>query len=395
MPYRFFRAESVISVQTPAEAPGDVPRTLRQYMPDWLVGVGEYFSFKMLGVEVWRYGAALLILVAAFFLKRVIAGIVGGWLKKYVSNTRFRLDDVIVEAATKPVSWAVVLYGIYFALQTLRVHETFKTHFASGTKVALTFLVLLFILKLIDGLVEYLRPTIERTHTRLDDAVLPAMKTAAKIFVLVIGILAILANLEYNITSILTGLGIGGLAIALAAQETLSNWFGAFMIFSDRPFAAGDRVLVGDVDGFVEQVGLRSTRIRTLEGTQVTIPNSTVAKTEINNISRMPARKSNGTIGLTYDTTAEKMEEALGIIRSILAGDKNVRDDFLAHFEDFADYSLNIRVIYWALTVDYAEFLAIKEAVNLNIMKRFAKAGIEIAFPTQTLYVKGGLASPS
>ncbi len=147
-------------------------------------------------------------------------------------------------------------------------------------------------------------------------------------------------NFGYPVTSILAGLGVGGLAVALAAQGTLSNWFGAFMIFSDRPFAAGDRIVIDSWDGFVEQVGLRSTRIRTLDGTLVTIPNSIVANAHINNISRMPARKSNFTIGVTYNTPPEKVEEALSIMKEMLGANERVREDFVVKFEAFADFSL-------------------------------------------------------
>ncbi len=357
-------------------------------MPGWLGKIGDFFSKDLFSVSIWNYAISFVILVVAVFAKSVTTRIVGKYLRKLVARTRFRLDDVLIEATVRPASWGVLLFGVYIALLPLGLTDKYGKFFGKAFETAVAVLVLVFLVRLVDGLAEYLKPKVAKTRTSLDDAILPAMRTAAKIFVLIVGILGILANLDYPIGSILAGLGVGGLAVALAAQQTLSNWFGAFMIFSDRPFTAGDRVVVGDVDGFIEQVGLRSTRIRTLEGTQVSIPNSTIANTEINNISRMPARKSNGTIGLTYETTADKMEEALGIIRDILRTNNSVREDFIVHFEDFADYSLNIRVIYWVLTVNYAEFLSIKEKVNLEIMRRFADAGIEMAFPTQTLYVK-------
>ena len=143
----------------------------------------------------------------------------------------------------------------------------------------------------------------------------------------------ILSNFGYPVASILAGLGIGGLAVALAAQGTLANWFGAVMIFADRPFAAGDVVTIGDFTGSVKQVGLRSTRLRTMDGTLVTIPNSTVANAHINNISKMPCRKSNFTLGLTYDASAEKVEEALSILKDILEQHPGIRKDYVVRLK--------------------------------------------------------------
>ncbi|MCD6405975.1 MAG: mechanosensitive ion channel, partial [Planctomycetes bacterium] len=238
-------------------------------MPGWLGKIGDFFSKDLFSISVWNYAISFVILVVAVFAKTVTARIVGVYLKKLVARTRFRLDDVLIEAMVRPVSWGVLLFGVYVALLPLGLTDKYEKFFGKAFETAVAVLVLVFLLRLVDGLAEYLKPKVAKTRTSLDDAILPAMRTAAKIFVLIVGVLGILSNLDYPIASILAGLGVGGLAVALAAQETLSNWFGAFMIFSDRPFTAGDRVVVGQIDGFIEQVGLRSTRIRTLEGTQV------------------------------------------------------------------------------------------------------------------------------
>jgi len=329
-------------------------------MPEFFVtALKNFFGYELVGVPVWRYAAAFLALAASFYIKRVLVTVVGVHLKALVTRTRFRLDDVVLQALARPLSWAAVVLGIYVALEFLRLSR-FEGLISAGLKV---------------------------TGTKLDDAIMPAIQTAAKVFIIIVAVLWVVDNLGYNVKTILAGLGIGGLALALAGQQTLSNWFGAITIFADRPFAAGDRVQMAGFDGMIEQVGLRSTRLRTLEGTLVTIPNSTVANSEINNISRWPGRRVFTTIGVTYSAGPGGMEKALEIVRGVLAENAGVREDFIVNFEEFGASSLDIRVLYWTKTVDYAEFLSIREAVNLEIMRRFAAEGIEIAFPTQTVHL--------
>lgn len=335
-------------------------------------------------VAALRYGGGFLILAATFYVSKLVSLLSGKYLKRLVQRTRFHLDDVIVDAAHTPLSLAAVAGGIFVSVRTMGF--ALDWHRYSG--VAAGILALVFLIRFIDGLADYLKPFAEKTDTALDDAVLPAMRTAAKVFVAIVIALWMLSALEYDITSILAGLGIGGLAVALAAQTTLSNWFGAFMIFLDRPFSSGQIVSIGDVTGTVEQVGLRSTRLRTFDGTLVTIPNSTVAGAKIDNISRMPGRRYAGTIGITYNTSVEKVREGLEIIRSILDSNPHVQKGFVARFDDFGPHSLNFRVVYVTDKPDFKEYLEIKEGINLEILAAFNRAGIEFAFPTQTVYVK-------
>lgn len=356
-------------------------------MPDWIVtGLKDFFAIKVVGAPLWRCIASFAVLAASFYLRRILVTVVGVYLKRLVQRTRIRLDDVVLDALAKPLSWSAVIFGVYVALEVLRL-ERYQAFVSVAFKASVTALVMVFVLRLIDGLGNYFKPQVEGTGTKLDDAIMPAMQTAAKVFVVIVGILWLIDNLGYNVRALLAGLGIGGLALALAGQKTMSNWFGAITIFASRPFAAGDRVQVAGFDGMIEQVGLYATRLRTLEGTLVTIPNATVADAEINNISSMPGRRVFTTIGVTYDAGPEKMEEATGIIRAVLAQNERVREDFIVHFEEFGAHSLDIRVLYWAKTVDYAEWLSIREEVNLEIMRGFAQAGIEIAFPTQTVHL--------
>ena len=193
------------------------------------------------------------------------------------------------------------------------------------------------------------------------------------------------------ITSILAGLGVGGLAVALAAQDTIKNFFGSLVIFADHPFQLGDRIVANGEDGTVEEVGMRSTRIRTLDGHLVTVPNGELANQMIRNITKRPYIKRVANIGVTYDTPPEKVELAIKIIQEFLdTHNEKMHPDFpnRVFFNNFNDCSLNIMVIYWFAPPMYWDFLEFDQQFNMHVLRRFNEEGIEFAFPTQTIYLQ-------
>ena len=194
-------------------------------------------------------------------------------------------------------------------------------------------------------------------------------------------------NLGFNITAALAGLSVGGLALGLAAQDTVANLFGAVAVFIDKPFRIGDRISLENIDGVVETIGLRSTRVRNLDGHLITVPNKTMGNATITNITRRPNIKTVMNIGIPYDTPTDQVQSALQILEEIYRGHP-MTADVLISFNKFADSSLNILVIHWWNSTDYKAFLAGMQEMNLSIKKRFDKHGINFAFPTQTLYLK-------
>ena len=230
-----------------------------------------------------------------------------------------------------------------------------------------------------------------KTQTTLDDMMVPLVRKTFRTLTVLLGLVQIAQQLsDKPITSILAGLGVGGLAVALAAQDTIKNFFGSLVIFADHPFQLGDRIVVDGEDGTVEEVGMRSTRIRTLSGHLVTVPNGELANKMIRNISMRPYIKRVANIAVTYDTPPEKVERAVEIIQGILdAHNEKMHPDFPSrvYFNDFKDCSLNILVIYWFAPPEYWNFLEFDQMFNLEILKRFNEEEIEFAFPTQTLYL--------
>jgi MscS family membrane protein len=237
----------------------------------------------------------------------------------------------------------------------------------------------------------WMRRLTSKTETTLDDMMVPLVRKTLRTVIVVLGLVQIAQQLsDKPITSILAGLGVGGLAVALAAQDTIKNFFGSLVIFADHPFQLGDRIVVDGEDGTVEEVGMRSTRIRTLDGHLVTVPNGELANKMIRNIAKRPYIKRVANITVTYDTPPEKVELAVRIIQEFLdTHNEKMHPDFpnRVYFNDFNASSLNILVIYWFAPPLYWDFLEFDQKFNMHVLSRFNEEGIEFAFPTQTLYV--------
>jgi len=227
----------------------------------------------------------------------------------------------------------------------------------------------------------------DKSSKYLDNTLIPIIRRAILGVIWAIGIMMALKNVGVDVGALIAGLGIGGLAFALAAQDTIKNIFGGITIFTDRPFRIGDRIIVDGFDGFIEDIGIRSTRLRTLEKRLVTIPNYKIVEASIENISNEPMRRVILDLGLTYNTSPEKMEKALEILKGMPSRVKNVDSkEVIAYFSGYGAFSLNIRFIYWIK--DVAKFPETNSNVNLDILHSFNDAGLEFAFPTQTVYIE-------
>ena len=332
------------------------------------------------GGTVLQYGIAFLILLLTGVVSKVVNFLLKGRVTQWAQRTQSTLDDLIIASFRRPLSFLIYTLGIYLTLKILPLTQQAEGIFDQFVKVMVAINVTYFFMKGMDLLTAFLKPLTERTESKLDDQLLPILSRTVKIFIGIIG---------YTVASLIAGLGIGGLAIALAAQETLSNFFGSITLFADRPFRVGDLVEVENHKGFVENVGFRSTRLRTLEGTQVTLPNSKVANSTIHNIFKRPTIRKYCVIGITYDSGYEKMKKALQILQEILEERKDLEEARMVRFRAFGAHSLDIHLLYRVSGTDWAAYLKAEEEINLEILRRFDEEGIEIAFPTQTLYVKG------
>ncbi|MCD6128424.1 mechanosensitive ion channel [Candidatus Bipolaricaulota bacterium] len=350
------------------------------------------WHYKFLGNELWQYGVFFLALLGAALIHLALRRL---W-EALLARRKLRDEHVretLRALGRRPLGAIIFVLALWGGLKVFVIPEGVEA-IIRGIFVGIsTFLVIYVLSKVVDVLFALWAERAKRTESRLDDQVIPILRKITKIFLWSVGVLLVLQNLGYNVSSLLAGLGIGGLAVALAAQETLSNFIGALALLVDRPCQVGDRVDVEDISGTVEAIGLRSTRIRTLDGTVVSIPNRLMANAKINNIAKRPTIKNMYTVGITYDTPYEKVQEALRILREILAEHPST-ENYWVYFKEFGPYSLNILVIHWCKYTAYQKFLEATEEINLEIKRRFEEAGIEFAFPTQTVQLEG-LPAPS
>ena len=342
----------------------------------------------IMGNELWQYLFFLIVLFLSLAVAKLSEHFVTDKLKKLTEKTKTHLDDVILSAICGPLRAIIVVTGIRLGVSVFHLSEKASAGLDTAFQALIALIIAYTMVRTVDVFTSYIEPKVKQTESKLDDQLLPVLGKTVKIFIMVVAVIVIVQNMGYNVGGLLAGLGIGGLAIAFAAQQTLSNVFGAIALFTDRPFQVGDRVVVEGYDGAVESVGIRSTRIRTLDGTLVTIPNSKMGDATINNIAKRPTIKNLYTLGVTYDTGYDKMKKALEIIRDIYKIHPST-DNYWVYFKEFGAHSLNILVIHWCKYLAYEEFLKATEEINLEIMQRFEASGIEIAFPTQTVYLKG------
>lgn len=339
---------------------------------------------------IWQYLLFFGIVLGGVLVGKVITWTTKTILRAIADKTETRLDDIILTLLEGPVLFTVFLVGVYFGQNVLTMSEGFAA--GLGKTISILFIINFawYIIKLTNGLIaNYLQPLTEKSDTDLDDHLLPIAKKLISVTVWVIVGIIIIDKLGYNAGSLLAGLGIGGLAFALAAKDLLSNLFGGVAILIDKPFKIGDRIKVGDVDGYVREIGLRSTRIETFGGTMITLPNSVIVDSVTENVSAETERRVVMTLGVEYGTSDAKMKKAKQIIEGHIKKIAGLNHkDFKVSFEEFADSSLNFRVQYWITKKGKDDLFGTKDALLSAIKKDFEKAKIEMAFPTQTIHVK-------
>lgn len=340
----------------------------------------------------WDYVLMLLTVLAGFGGGRLLKVFCELSVKKIpVERDGFRraVLEIIARTATFPLG----VIGICLASGMLALSENLEGVRQDLSAVLMTVAVTYTVYQAVALADYWLQRLTSKTQTTLDDMIAPVVRKSLRTIVVLLGLVQIAQQLsDKPITSILAGLGVGGLAVALAAQDTIKNFFGSLVIFADHPFQLGERIVVDGADGTVEEVGMRSTRIRTLDGHLVTIPNGELANKTIRNITKRPFIKRTANLTLTYDTPPDKVKRAIAIIREELGrANEKMHPDMppRVFFNEFNAASLNILVIYWFAPPDYWSFMEFDQALNLAILSRFNEEGIEFAFPTQTLYLAG------
>jgi MscS family membrane protein len=304
-------------------------------------------------------------------------------LKKFTASTDSKLDDIIVDSIEEPIALAFVLLGFYLGYS----HLTFE---GSGDIVDSIFQVVVLLdftwlaARLLDAVVANVISSISATSKdSMINQIGPVLRKTLRSSVWILGVITAMNNVGFDVGAMLAGVGIGGLAMAMAAKDFVANIFGGITVFVDKPFKVGDRIIVNGIDGTVKEIGIRSSRIITLQGRMVTIPNNSFTSSPVENITAEPSRRVDIALGLTYDTSPARIQEAIELLNKIISDRTDTEDEFNVWFNSFGDFSLNVNCIYyinksghWANTPG---------GVNMEVLKKFNEAKLDFAFPTQTI----------
>jgi MscS family membrane protein len=350
-------------------------------------------NYTILGNELWRFIFVLFALILAPLIAKLFNYILNNFLKKWADKTDVQFDDILFNSLNPSMTMFVFAAMFYIGTQQLN-QGAYTGVFTSIFNLLLIIPVVYFLIKFsTEAIAFYLKGDKESMKKRkVNEAAIDLLMSIIRIALFIIGILLVISNLGYNVTALLTGLGVGGLAFALAAQDILKNFFAGIALIFDKTFGKGEKVNFEGYAGTIEELKLRSTKLRTYDGTLLTIPNAKLADNIVENVTKVPRVKVKMTLGLVYSTPSKKVKQAKAIIQKVLDAHPDVDETSTTiFFNHFGAYSLDIDIYYYAkkLTMaNWKERTQMKDDVNIGIMDGFEKAKIDFAFPTQTIELK-------
>ncbi|MBO6622205.1 MAG: mechanosensitive ion channel family protein [Balneola sp.] len=352
---------------------GELPESLKK---DWF------------GIQIWQYIAIFCWLLLGLIFRKIFEFILENYIHKLAKKTKFTWDDDLIDGIDKPSGFIFMMFFWLATFTNFQLSVTVNHYLSLILEIAVSVGFIWLFYNLSDVFSKYLGVLTSKTETKLDDQLVPLIRKTLRFFVLLMGVILILQNNGYNVASLIAGLGIGGLAVALAARDTLANFFGSITIFVDKPFRIGDWIKVAGVEGTVEEVGFRSTRIRTFYNSLVSVPNSNISNNEVDNLGLREYRRLLTTLNLTYSTSPEQMEAFVEGIKAIVKSNPHFRQDFYeVHFNAFGAHSLDVMVYVFFKVPDWSTELQQKHNFFLEVLKLAKEVGVEFAFPTQTLHV--------
>lgn len=345
-----------------------------------------FLGLAYLGNTLFRWALALLAALLSFALFRLVRYILVRHFTALIHRLGRDLDDLVVILSRRTNSFLLAILSIYIGSLFLTLADRIATWAST-----IAFIVLLVQITLwVDALIPFWVTKYQRRQLEDDPARVTTMRALS--FVVRLALFSIVTLLALDnipgveITTLIAGMGVAGIAIALAVQNILGDLFASLSISLDKPFVIGDFIIIDTFLGTVEQIGLKTTRIRSLSGEQLIFSNNDLLSSRIRNYKRMAERRIVFSVGVIYQTPYEKVQKIPSIIRKIIESQEQARFD-RAHFKEYGDFSLRFEVVYWVLVPDYAVYMDIQQAINLAIYERFEEEGIEFAYPTQTLYV--------
>jgi MscS family membrane protein len=345
------------------------------------------FDVKSSGNTVTHYVIALLITLAAYVLRRVVTTLLFSFFKRLAARTETTLDDKLFPALEGPVKALIVVVGTVLSLKVLKLSATADETLRYASTMAFSFVLFWGFLRAFNTVLDHLAEVARDRQLGLAPF-MPWIKKSLLAVVFVFGVLMIAQSLGADVKAALGALGIGGLAFALAAQDTIANVFGSVVVAVDQPFKIGETIRVAGNVGTVEDIGLRSTKLRLLDRSLMVIPNKTVAGEVITNLARFNGRRVEQVIGLTYGTSAARMEEIVADFRELLLAEPEIDPaSVLCYFRDFSASSLDLWIVYVVKDPDFQRQMALRQRLNLAFLRAVEARGLSFAFPTQTVHV--------
>ena len=342
--------------------------------------MNQFFDYRLLGNKMNDWLICLAIITACITAARIIKSIVLARLRKVSERSKSTLDDFAVTIIERSAVPFLYIVGVYFGLRYLDMSNRLSA-IIHGTLMAVT---VFFIIRLISDFISYSIERFMKKESSYDVQVRQAKGILLffKIVLWILGAVFLIDNLGYDITTIIAGLGIGGIAIALAAQAVLGDLFSYLVIFFDKPFEIGDFIIIGDKMGTVEYIGIKTTRLRALGGEQLVVSNTDLTNSRVQNYKRMEKRRVAFMIGVTYETSREKLKQIPQIAADIVSHQPDAQFD-RAHFASFGDFNLNFEIVYYILSSDYNMYMDTQQAINLALFEAFEQNGIGFAYPTR------------
>lgn len=344
----------------------------------------EFMDYFIWGNTIYQYSIALAIFIGGIAFVYLFKKFALHRLKNWAASTKTSLDDVLVKSIDKAFSPIFYFVILYLSVKSLKLSPAFEKGFNIFISILLTFLVARIILSLVNYFISSYAKKSDPYEQR--EKQIKGIRGLINLVIWIIAIIFLLDNLGIKITTVVAGLGIGGIAVALAAQAFLGDLFSYFAIFFDKPFEIGDFIIVEDKLGVVEYIGIKTTRIRAIGGEQLVFSNNDLTNSRIHNFKKMERRRVVFKLGVIYQTTAEQLKKIPQIVKDIIVKQQDATFD-RGHFASFGDFSLNFEFVYFVEDANYNKYMDIQQAINLSIYEAFEKEGIEFAYPTQTLFV--------
>ena len=340
-------------------------------------------SIIYFGNSLTAWLIALAYIVGSVIVARIVNAVFSKVVKKYTASTVNDLDDKIADQIEEPISLAFVLLGFWLAYSHLVFEESGET-IGNIFQIAFVLDLTWLVSRVLDSIIEsLLLRSAALSKSSMINQIGPILRKTVRSVVWILGVITAMNNAGFDVGALLAGVGIGGLAMAMAAKDFVANIFGGITVFVDKPFKVGDRIVVDGIDGTVQEIGIRSSRLITLQGRMVTIPNNSFTNSPVENITAEPSRKVSVTLGLTYDTPPDKVQLAVAILKEIVGNHSDTENDFTVWFSSFGDFSLNVSCTYYVNKTGH--WADTPGEINLSILEKFNAEKLDFAFPTQTI----------